>query len=341
MLPTAARDVRLRLRRKTYAFREELHPRDGRGRFAEVPGAGLDPLLERIRAGAGQPSRAPRAELRFDEEQHGLVFRDGQSERVTQAYKSNVVDGLTDDLRNLPDEALLSGPDRVALGQVEAGALHAFEDPATGLVHMAEPGSTAAGSSARQIDADRARGLLRRDAVNRVVSTWAVTSNDEDAPALALQDAAREHFGLQPVADWPMVDQIAQQTAEHRADFGAGQQAMLTAMWNRTQTHLAEAQLGYLTVWRGIATPDGRPPAEWAADGDTLADPPMRPLSAFSLDPDIAYGFATAEGPGIVISGIVPAARVIATPATGLGCLDESEVVILAGPGTWRWETAE
>ncbi|MFC8716596.1 hypothetical protein [Kitasatospora sp. NPDC057198] len=336
-----ARVVRLRLRTKKQPFQEHQHPRDGRGRFAEVPGAGLDPLLERIRAGAGQSSRAPRAELRFDEEQHGLVFRDGQSERVAQAYKSNVVDGLTGDLRHLSDEALLTGPDRAALDRVKAGELHAFEDPATGLVHMAEPGNSAAEPSWKQVDADRARSLLRRDAVNRVVATWAMTSNDEDAPALALQDAARDHFGLQPVAEWPMVDQIAQQTAEHRADFGAGLQAMLAAMWDRTQTHLAEAELGYLTVWRGIATPDGRPPADWAADGDTVADPPLRPLSAFSLDPDIAYGFATAEGPGIVISGIVPAARVIAAPVTGLGCLDESEVVILAGPGTWRWEAAQ
>lgn len=55
----------------------------------------------------------------------------------------------------------------------------------------------------------------------------------------------------------------------------------------------------------------------------------------------MAHQFATDEGPGIVMSAIVPAGRIIATPATGIGCLDESEVVVLAGPGTRHWQRAD
>ncbi|MFJ4189460.1 hypothetical protein [Kitasatospora sp. NPDC089509] len=333
--------MRLKLRVKQRLFNESLHPRDGRGRFAHGPGAGLTPLLERIRAAAGRPSRAPRSEPRFDEEQHGLVFRDGHSERVAKAYKANVVEGITRDVRDMPDETLLREPDRAWLDQVRSGKVHAYEDPAAGIANAVQLGDSPADASWVHVDADRARDLLRRDAVNQVVATWAMTSNDEDAGALALQETAQDAFGLHPAADWPSTDQIARETAEQRAALGTGHAAMLAAMWERTQNHLAEAQLGSLTVWRGVATPDGRPPAGWTAAGSTLSDPPLRPLSAFSLDPDVAHGFATDEGPGFVMSAIVPAERVIATPATGLGCLDESEVVILAGPGTWHWQTGE
>ncbi|MBO1418019.1 hypothetical protein [Streptomyces sp. FH025] len=333
--------MRLRLRAKHRPFSEGLHPRDDRGRFARGPGAGLNPLLERIRAAASRPSRAPRSEPRFDEEQHGLVFRDGQSGRVAKAYKANVVEGITRDLRDMPDEALLLEHDRVWLDRVRSGEVHAYEDPATGIANSVWPGDSPEDSSWTHVDADRARELLRRDAVHQVIATWAMTSNDEHAGALALQETARDAFGLYPAADWPSTDQIARVTADHRAAFGTGHAAMLAAMWERTQNHLAEAHLGSLTVWRGVATPDGRPPAGSTVDGSTLADPLLRPLSAFSLDPDQAYGFATAEGPGFVMSGIVPAGRVIATPVTGLGCLDESEVIILAGPGTWHWQPAE
>ncbi|WP_371517705.1 hypothetical protein [Kitasatospora sp. NBC_01300] len=337
----AVREVRLRLRWKNYPFREDLHPRDGRGRFAHGPGTGLDSLLERIRAAAGRPSRAPRSEPHFDEEQHGLVFRDGQSERVAKAYKANVVDGITRDLRDMPDETLLLEHDRVWLDRVRSGEVHAYEDPATGIANSVWPSESPADASWTHVDADRARDLLRHDAVNQMVATWAMTSNDEDSRALSVQETARDAFGLHPAADWPSTDQLVRETADHRAAFGTGYAAMLAAMWDRTQNHLAEADLGSLTVWRGVATPDGRPPAGWAADGSTLSDPLLRPLSAFALDPDTAHDFAVAEGPGIVMSAIVPAGRVIATPVTGLGCLDESEVVILAGPGTWHWRTAE
>ncbi|MFB7126178.1 hypothetical protein [Kitasatospora sp. NPDC056273] len=298
-------------------------------------------MLERIRAAASRPSRAPRSEPRFDEEQHGLVFRDGQSERVAKAYKANVVAGITRDLRDIPDEALLLEPERAWLDKVRSDGVHAYEDPETGIVNSVVKGGSPSAPSWRRVDADRARELLRSGAVNQVVATWAMTSNDEDPQALALQETAQDAFGLRPAADWPSTDQIAQVTADYRAAYGTGHAAMLAAMWERTQNHLTEADLGSLTVWRGVATPNGRPPAGWTADGSTLTDPLLRPLSAFSLDPDVAHGFATDEGPGFVMSAIVPAERVIATPATGLGCLDESEVVILAGPGTWHWQTAE
>ncbi|GAA2746090.1 hypothetical protein [Kitasatospora cinereorecta] len=333
--------IHLHLRVKLQPFRENLHPRDGQGRFAHTPGASTDPLLERIRAAAARPARAPRSQPRFDEEEHGLVFRDGDSERVAQAYKANVVAALTRDLNDIPDDALLTDHDRIRLANVHNGYARAHHDPETGQLRTTGPSSPPPHPSWTQVSPEKARDILRSEAVNRMVATWAMTSNDEDPAALALQATARDHFGLQPAADWPSVDHLAQATADHQATHRLALEAFLTAMWDRTQTHLAEANLGSLTVFRGMSTPDGQPPAGWAADGSTLSDPALRPLSAFSLNPDVAHGFATEEGPGIVMSAIVPAGRIIATPATGIGCLDEGEVVVLAGPGTWHWQRAD
>jgi len=63
----------------------------------------------------------------------------------------------------------------------------------------------------------------------------------------------------------------------------------------------------------------------------------MRPLSSFSLERGIANGFRTNDGSqgskdeGVFLATRVPVARIFATPLTGVGCLEESEFVILGG----------
>ncbi|MFB8235558.1 hypothetical protein ACFC58_03310 [Kitasatospora purpeofusca] len=331
--------VHLRLRLKHRPFIEQLHPRDGAGRFALVPG--VDPLLERIRAAATLPTRAPRSQPDFDEEEYGLVFRDGEGERVAKAYKANVVASLGRALRGIPDDMLLEERDFVQLADIQNGDVDAYLDPAVDEVRTTRPGAPPSNPTWTTLSPAAARTAMRSWSVNRMIADWAMTSNDEYFASLALQDIARDHFGLQPTADWTVTDQVAQEVAEHRAARGPALTAFLTSMWESTQNHLREADLGSLTVFRGMSTPDGRPPADWAADGATLDSPPLRPLSSFSLDPVVAEDFATDNGPGIVISAIVPAGRIIATPATGVGCLDEAEVVVLAGPGTWHWQSVE
>ena len=63
----------------------------------------------------------------------------------------------------------------------------------------------------------------------------------------------------------------------------------------------------------------------------------MRPLSSFSLERSVANGFRTNDGSqgskdeGVFLATRVPVARIFATPLTGVGCLNESEFVILGG----------
>lgn len=66
------------------------------------------------------------------------------------------------------------------------------------------------------------------------------------------------------------------------------------------------------------------------------------PLTAWSTSSLIAERFATRHLPrggqrlSLVMSAQVPADRVFSTPHTGLGCLNEREVVVIGGPGTAR-----
>jgi DNA polymerase III epsilon subunit-like protein len=63
----------------------------------------------------------------------------------------------------------------------------------------------------------------------------------------------------------------------------------------------------------------------------------LRAASSFSSDPFVADAFAEGEdeGPPIgVFSGAVPVERILATPATGIGCLNEDEMVVIGGEDT-------
>jgi hypothetical protein len=100
-----------------------------------------------------------------------------------------------------------------------------------------------------------------------------------------------------------------------------------------TQYEMTQATLkgGSIVAFRGV----GRRTTARAGD----VDPRLRPMSAFSLDQDIARAFAReARGQhgshAILVEASIPAERVLATPATGLASFDEREVIVLGAQGT-------
>ena len=76
---------------------------------------------------------------------------------------------------------------------------------------------------------------------------------------------------------------------------------------------------------------------EFVPEGVVNISMKMRPLSSFSVERGIANSFRTSDGSqgskdeGVFLKTRVPVARIFATPLTGVGCLDESEFVILGG----------
>jgi hypothetical protein len=110
-------------------------------------------------------------------------------------------------------------------------------------------------------------------------------------------------------------------------------QSAVRHMYEDTQLRLEAAGIENVTLYRGM----GR-----EVRGDTEVD--GNPASAWSLDPKVADNFArwgagppdaqgNRPGPGTRYEMTVPRSRILSTPTTGLGCLEEREAVVIRGRG--------
>ncbi|MFB8235557.1 hypothetical protein ACFC58_03305 [Kitasatospora purpeofusca] len=189
------------------------------------------------------------------------------------------------------------------------------------------------------MDGDDYRDFVRAEAVSSLVAGWASTANDHDANALALQEAARRRFRLKDTMPWDHGDEDLNTETQWVLDTeGPVLDAFLAAMWDTTQEHFATLGVDHITVHRGFTDGVDDTRTRDVNGSGTVTDFPLRPLSSFSIREDIAEQFATQGGDvsGHVMSGDVPVSRILAVPGTGIGCLDEMEVVVLAGPGEWH-----
>jgi hypothetical protein len=113
--------------------------------------------------------------------------------------------------------------------------------------------------------------------------------------------------------------------------------AIVQAMYERTQAFLREAGIERVRVWRGMGWMSSWAD-EWPSEAPqwarTLPVGPevevqgvLNPLSSWSAD----YNVASGSFGNIVLAAEVPATRILALPMTGIGCLDELEVVVIGG----------
>lgn len=199
----------------------------------------------------------------------------------------------------------------------------------------------------------RVRAFRREARVNTLVAQWASTSNDGSAEAHAMQEIAAEHFGLTDAVEWDMelasrsggYDDIRPEIDRVKTERGEVIAAFLQAQYDLTQRKFAEAGITHVDVYRGMGwageylngpnTSADRVP-EWAkVDGETSIA--LRPLSSWSVDRDTADEFARNSGQGsskqvhVVIGTTVPVERILSTPRTGVGCLNEWETVLIGG----------
>jgi hypothetical protein len=98
---------------------------------------------------------------------------------------------------------------------------------------------------------------------------------------------------------------------------------VVRSQYDRTQEFLRESGIeGEITLYRGVH-------GDFPSDGaDRVAH--LRPLSSFSTNPEMAQSFANGSD-GRVITARVPVEQIFSVPGIGIGCLRESEVVVL-GP---------
>ena len=194
---------------------------------------------------------------------------------------------------------------------------------------------------------------VRTEAVSGLIGAWANTSNDSSTRSLAMQEAAVREFGLVGALGWDQRAAAAESTGfnindkanidrivegrqkeldDELASKGELYQAFLRAQYEATQDYFKANGITEVGVARGMTVPkDDRP--QWAQTGEQ--DVPLRPLSSFSYDETISARFAQAERgmAPVMIAGMVPVDRVLSTARTGVGCLNEREIVVMAGPG--------
>ncbi len=323
--------VALRLRNKALPWDEHRHPRDHQGRFAEHAGAGHVSL----------PG------THTDGQQISSTDLLGSGYRPAGTVKAAMCGSLAQRMGPMLDD-LLSDRQRDRLAMVRDGNLAAYrpESGDNGHAEYVEQADLDSGARRepwgyQRMSGEEYQDFVRTEAVSQLVNGWAVTANDHDPDALALQEAARRRFHLDDTFDWDHGDDdLAAETDRITRERGDILEAFLTTMWENTQQHFAALGVSHITVHRGF-TGDHDDSHLQDLDGHgSITGLPLRPLSSATTDEDTARDFATQGGEvnGYLISGDIPVTRVLAVPGTGIGCLDESEVVILAGPGEWYAE---
>lgn len=166
------------------------------------------------------------------------------------------------------------------------------------------------------------------------VQAWANTSNDHSVLSHCLQNAARRAFDLDEAADWePSTADGANKFTEIEADieqmdedYGDVYEAVVRAQYENTQEFLKDAGIETLIVYRGTRLTQRE--SNWLDNNGVVV---TRPLSSWSTSLVTAYGFqhGVSRKRPVTVQSVVSAKDVFATPATGIGCLDEDEVVLL------------
>ena len=208
---------------------------------------------------------------------------------------------------------------------------------------------------------DQLAQSLREEGVGRLVAQWAGSSNDTEALSLAMQESAAETFGLSDHVSWPTDPATAGDVSDLMSKNGEMYGAFLQSQYDSTQEYLAshgisEVQLARGYDWgAGIIAPEYDTGIrslsdipEWAqgskdASLSVVNDIGLRPLSSFTTNINMANSFAGESGyiAATLVTAIIPADRILSCPRTGLGCLKESEMVVLAGSGTYNVRTGE
>jgi hypothetical protein len=169
---------------------------------------------------------------------------------------------------------------------------------------------------------------LRKTCVGRLVKNWAGTSNDSDSLSLAMQEAAKKEFGLDEAEEWTKTgwepDKVAALVSKH----GPVYQRFLRVQYNNTQKFFSDHNLTEVVAFRGRKSDTG---------SRKNAKLTMRPLSSWTYNKREAIQFASPSfdgefWKGTLFTATIPVANILSLPTTGMGCLNEQELVLIGRP---------
>jgi hypothetical protein len=174
-----------------------------------------------------------------------------------------------------------------------------------------------------------AQRKARESMVSSLVDQWAITSNDSSARSHAIQEAARDEFGLSGASEWDPIDgNVSKAMAKGReiyAAHGAVYRDFVRAQYDGTQEWFKERDVVSVELWRGVKASSTEGPGLAPLTGKART----RPLSSWAYESLAAESFAGDNG--VLMRAVVPASRILSQGTTGVGCLSEAEMVVLGG----------
>lgn len=171
--------------------------------------------------------------------------------------------------------------------------------------------------------------VIKTGVVSDLVGNWATTSNDSDFIAHAIQETAKETFGLKDSADWTETQNsnFFKEVANFKTINANVLQTFVKSQYDATQTYFKNQGIDKVVLYRGIRGNKG------LGEGSGFAEIALRPMSSWSTDLRIASRFSddTLTLKGAIMRTSVNVKDIIAIPFTGVGCLNEQEMVIKGG----------
>lgn len=181
-----------------------------------------------------------------------------------------------------------------------------------------------------------ASDIVSYEDANAILAGWAETSNDESPEALALQESASHTFGI-PMSDFTQGKIDGTGTSGGSITDPEVYDTALATMHANTKALFDEmvyAPSDKITLYRGMLKQFDNPNEFFGLEEGKSIRVSGNPLESWSIDRKVATIFArgaeSEEGyAGIVMKMDVPIRDIVATPLTGIGCLDEGEVVVM------------
>lgn len=185
-----------------------------------------------------------------------------------------------------------------------------------------------------RMDAPLAEPLVRWIAVSELLESWVYGANN-NVRVLALQEAAREEFGLTGVLEWRTdPDTRAAVSLELRYNRNALRDFLRT-QYEMTQEVLARRGITEVISYQALTWNEGAPQPTWASlnVGDTIAARD-RPLASWVTDPRVVVDWLEQRGGrAVILVDRKPARGMLSLPTTGMGYLPRRELVTLPGDG--------
>ncbi len=187
-----------------------------------------------------------------------------------------------------------------------------------------------------------------RSITDTMLSTWAESASDHNVRSLEIQKAIATEFGLD--STWVDKALSTAETSNGRASRISALRPFVRAMYENTQDRLSTLNLEKVTAFRGFRDEAGifkGAKIPWLKEGKdgagirTLSNPGSSWSTSLGTAREFANGGGFKNDAAIIFKANIPRSRILSLATTGMGCLDEQELVVIGGKdwvSTWRKE---